>query len=227
MELPELPTIHHLEARMALACSAARPVPAAGVLGVRTLFVLLYAGAVGGSGRWLRPNQVVRMTDEQSARTAAAERVAWADASSRPRFEPQGRRWYAENTRESVREVLTTVLLPIGAVVERPGLAPTSPAPRWALHAVFAAFLCAGDDRAARALSEWLQARSESSPESAAAQRLASSLTRTASAAEAFALEFPSAAGAAHAREAARHARAAAAVLLGGGEAAGVGGTVR
>lgn len=227
MELPELPPIHQLEARTALACSAARPAPAAGVLGVRTLFVMLYAGAVEGSGRWLRPNQVVRMTDEQSARTAAPERAAWADTSSRPGFEPQGRRWYAENTRESVREVLATLLLPVGAVVERPGLAPTSPAPRWALHAAFAAFLCAGDDRAAQALSEWLRARSESSPESAGAQRLASSLTRTAAAAEAFALEFPSAAGAASAREAARHARAAAAVLLGGGEAAGVVDSVR
>jgi len=227
MELPQLPPIRMLGARLEQACAATHTAHTAGALGVRTLFVLLYAGATGGSGRWLRPNQVVRMTDLQSALTADVDRAAWADASARPGFEPRGRRWYAENTRESVREVLATVLLPIGAVTLRPGLAASSPAPRWALHPAFAAFLSAGDDRAGPLLAEWLQARSDCPREAAAAERLAASLTRAATAAEAFAAEFPSAAGADSGLGAARHARAAAAALLGRGVGAPRGETLR
>ena len=33
-------------------------------IAAKTVFVMLYVGAVEGAGRWLRPNQVTRMTDE-------------------------------------------------------------------------------------------------------------------------------------------------------------------
>ncbi len=46
-------------------------------ISARTIFVMLYAGAVEGRGQWLRPDQVTRMTDDQAAQTDDAARLAW------------------------------------------------------------------------------------------------------------------------------------------------------
>ena len=45
---------------------------------------MLYIGAVEGEERWLRPDQVTRMTDAQAALQRDAERDAWLHASMRP-----------------------------------------------------------------------------------------------------------------------------------------------
>jgi hypothetical protein len=46
-------------------------------MAAKAVFVMLYAGAVEGSDRWIRPDQVGRMTDEQAARMTQTEREAW------------------------------------------------------------------------------------------------------------------------------------------------------
>ena len=35
-------------------------------IAAKTVFTMLYVGAVDGAGRWLRPDQVTRMTDVQA-----------------------------------------------------------------------------------------------------------------------------------------------------------------
>jgi hypothetical protein len=111
-------------------------------IAARTVFVMLYAGAVEGNDIWLRPDQVTRMTDKQSAKTTAADRLAWAKASVAPSKAEIPGRWYAGNTRESVRDdTIRNALIPNTAVIERPGLPTTSPAGRYALEASFAALL--------------------------------------------------------------------------------------
>ncbi len=37
-------------------------------ISARTIFVMLYVGAIEGRNTWMRPDQVARMTDEQSNR---------------------------------------------------------------------------------------------------------------------------------------------------------------
>ena len=209
MHLPDVPSPTVLAARLSAACAAAGAPPAAAGLGGRTLFALLYAGATADSSRWLRPNQVVRMSDEQARRTSACERRSWAEASSLPGFTPDGRRWYAENTRESVREVLTGTLLRMGAVVERPGLPRTSPAPRWALAAEFAAYLCAPDGSSDAALAHWLHSRTQAPPPGEAG-RLAEQLRRAAAAAATFLRGHPRHAAASALAELSRQAGVAA-----------------
>lgn len=104
-------------------------------IAARTVFVMLYAGAVAGSNMWLRPDQVTRMTDAQAGKLTDAERLAWAKASLAPSKGEVPGRWYAVNTRESIRDdTIRYGLLENGAVVERPGLPTTSPAPRYALE---------------------------------------------------------------------------------------------
>lgn len=214
--LPPLPTLHQLDARLADAC-AATGTPLPGRIAARTLFVLLYAGAVGGTGRWLRPAQVVRMTDEQARLRSDAERVRWADAAARPGHQPAGRRWYAENTRESVREVLSGTLLAMGAVVLRPGLPAQSAAPRWALDPAFAEFLSAHGSSTPVALVAWLAARAAQEPRDASADRLAEVLLRAARAADAFLAACPGHPAGPAVRAAAGAARAAGLALSPGG----------
>ena len=96
---------------------------------------MLYVGAVDGAGVWVRPDQVTRMTDEQAAKLDEADRLAWAKTSvTSSKLDVPGR-WYAVNTRESIRDdTIRYALIQNGAVVERPGLSTTSPAGRYALR---------------------------------------------------------------------------------------------
>jgi hypothetical protein len=108
----------------------------------KTIFVMLYAGAVEGYGRWIRPDQVTRMTDDQAASDDEVAREAWAAASIKPSKADVPGRWYAVNTRESIRDdTIRYALIQNSAVIERPGLPTTSPAGRYALRADFAALL--------------------------------------------------------------------------------------
>lgn len=88
---------------------------------------------------WIRPDQVTRMTDAQAAQGTDAERVAWIKESTKSSKGEISGRWYAVNTRESIRDdTIRAGFIANGVVVEREGLATTSPAPRYALAKEFA-----------------------------------------------------------------------------------------
>jgi len=107
-------------------------------IAAKTVFVMLYVGAVEGTERWLRPDQVTRMTDAQAAAINVADRQAWTKESMKAVGSIEGR-WYAANTREPIRdETLREGLVRLGAVREREGLPTTSPLPRYALTTEFA-----------------------------------------------------------------------------------------
>lgn len=109
-------------------------------IAAKTVFVMLYLGALDGTGRWLRPDQVTRMTDTQAALTGDEARESWLEASMRPAAGYIEGRWYAANTREPIRdETLREGLVRTGAVKEREDLPTTSPRPRYALTQDFAA----------------------------------------------------------------------------------------
>ena len=108
-------------------------------MAAKTVFVMLYVGAVVGDDRWIRPDQVTRMTDEQAVRTGEDHRRDWTSESLRRIRGEVANRWYAGNTREPIRdETLREGLIRTGAVVEREGLPTTSSKPRYALSADFA-----------------------------------------------------------------------------------------
>ncbi len=108
-------------------------------IAAKTVFVMIYVDAVEGRGNWLRPDQVRRMTDKQSVLTGKPDREAWAKWSVKPSKEDIPGSWYAVNTRESIRDdTIRNALVANGAIIERPGLATTSPAGRYALQAEFA-----------------------------------------------------------------------------------------
>lgn len=130
-------------------------------MAAKTIFVILYAGAVEGTDRWLRPDQVTKMTDEQAFKTSDAERLSWAEKS----LVPGGMKdisgcWYAQNTREPIRdETLRSGLIITGAVVERLGLPTTSAKPRYALNREFAALFndSISEETVKRKIRNWQQ----------------------------------------------------------------------
>ena len=125
-------------------------------IAAKTVFVMLYVGAVEGTERWLRPDQVTRMTDSQAAMANDQDREAWLAESMRPATGYIEGRWYAANTREPIRdETLREGLVRMGAVKEREGLPTTSPSPRYALAEEFARLFDPGlTEEALKAASE-------------------------------------------------------------------------
>jgi len=109
-------------------------------LAASTIFTALYIGAIEGSEIFLGPKHVYRMTDKQAARTDDTSRNRYASNILRAGFQPSGRRWYSDNTREPIRdETLREGLVATGAVIERAGVPTTSSKPRYALSTSFAA----------------------------------------------------------------------------------------
>lgn len=104
-----------------------------------TVFAMLYVGAVEGTDRFLAPKQVYRMTDRQAVKRTDRERHDYAHTSLKAKFKAPGKDWYADTSREPIRdETLREGLIEIGAVISRSGVATTSSRPRYALTRPFA-----------------------------------------------------------------------------------------
>ncbi|MEX3671143.1 BsuBI/PstI family type II restriction endonuclease [Paraburkholderia phenoliruptrix] len=127
-------------------------------MAAKTLWVFLYGGMVEDQGRLLRPSHVYFYTADQAALTADEERLAWVKNSTRPGFRPGGERWYADTTREPIRdETIRLGFVDIGAVGKVPGVATTSSSPIYYLKSDFAALLDPGLNGEAldAAISAW------------------------------------------------------------------------
>lgn len=105
-----------------------------------TIFTMLYIGAVEGREVYISPLHVYRMTSEQSLLSFEHDRITYASLSKKKNFQPTGTRWYADNTREPIRdETIREGLMQFGAVLSAPGIPTTSSKPRYALQKQFAA----------------------------------------------------------------------------------------
>ena len=109
-------------------------------LSASTVFVALYVGAIHGIGGVIGPKHVYRMTDVQAAADDLASRAEYAQAINKAGHFAPGKPWYADTTREPIRdETLREGLVSIGAFIERTDLPTTSSKPRYALQPEFAA----------------------------------------------------------------------------------------
>jgi hypothetical protein len=116
-------------------------------LAASAVFVFLYADAVG-QRRLLRPSMVLWMCDEAAARTSSEERNAWYEAALAGKrslaallatWGIDHKPWYADNTREPLRDEAFRAWARYGAVVRDETVATTSSSPQWSLDEEFAA----------------------------------------------------------------------------------------
>lgn len=143
MTLPPLPQVKDIRNRLLLIFPEGTPNRGycTREMAAKTVFVMLYMGAVENVGKFLRPDQVSRMTDIQAAKKDNDSRLSWAIDSLKERGDIPGR-WYAVGSREPIRdETLRAGLIPTGAVGEKPDVATTSPAGRYYLRDSFAVLL--------------------------------------------------------------------------------------
>jgi hypothetical protein len=104
------------------------------------IFTMIYIGATEGNGIYLKPMDVYRMTEEHSQLSDNASRSKYHQESKKKNFAPAGERWYADNTRESIRdEAIREGLVTVGAVLQLSGIPTTSSKPRYFLQSDFAA----------------------------------------------------------------------------------------
>lgn len=127
-------------------------------MAAKTVFVMLYVGAVEGADSWIRPSQVTDMSDEQAALASPEQRDAWATMSlSSVKARPLNA-WYAPNSREPIRdETLRTGLIQCQAVIERQGIPTTSAKPKYALNKAFASLFdpTLTGERLSQAITGW------------------------------------------------------------------------
>lgn len=141
-ELPPLVDVDAVRQRLAAIFPDAFPDRAilVGKMAAQVVFVFLYGGFVEGGGRLLRPSLVYFFTAEQARRTKLDERLAWLSTAFKPGHRPSGKRWYADTSRESIRDdLMRNRLLVMGVLGRKEGVATTSSAPVYFLRPTFAA----------------------------------------------------------------------------------------
>jgi hypothetical protein len=127
-------------------------------MAARTIFVMLYIGAIEGSGMWMAPKHVYRMGTVQSNLRSDPDRDAYIQFVQRPGSPSPGDRWFQDNTREPIRdETLKDSLVLMGAVVTRPGIPTTSSKGRYAIQSAFASLFdpALTDEPLATAMAAW------------------------------------------------------------------------
>jgi len=108
-------------------------------IAARTVFVMMYVGAIDGKDTWIGPKHVYRMGDAQAALQSDESRTAYAASVEKPGYRAPPDRWFQDNTREPIRdETLKDGLVRVGAVIVRSGLPTTSSKPRYALQSAIA-----------------------------------------------------------------------------------------
>ena len=101
-----------------------------GLMAAKVIYVFLYGGFVEGTGRYLRPSFIYLFTEEQAQKTTDEDRIYWVVNASKAGFRPSGTRWYADTSREPIRDdLMRNVLLPLGIMLKRPGAATTASTP--------------------------------------------------------------------------------------------------
>lgn len=158
--LPRLSSVEEVRLRLEMIFPEAFPDRGIliGIMAARVIFVFLYGGFIEGHGRFLRPSHVYFFTEEQSRKTTVADRNLWLSVATRPGHRPKGERWYADNSREGIRDdLMRNQLLRFGIIQKLPGYAVTSSSPINFLSADFAVLFDPelNGDAHASAITEW------------------------------------------------------------------------
>lgn len=110
-----------------------------GSMAAKVIYVFLYGGFIEGAVRCLRPSYIYLFTDAQANKVSVEQRNEWAVVAGKSGFRPEGIRWYADTSRESIRDdLMRNQLLRMGIAHKLSGEAVTSSKPIWYLDRAFA-----------------------------------------------------------------------------------------
>jgi len=104
---------------------------------VNIIFTMIYSGAVEGAGIWIGPKHVYRMSTMQASIVDDDVRRDYGMNAWKRRFVNIGKAWYADTSREQIRDETIRALMRSGAVIERSNIATTSSKPRYAMASDF------------------------------------------------------------------------------------------
>jgi hypothetical protein len=127
-------------------------------LAASTIFAMIYIGAIEGTNRYLAPKHVYRMTDLQAGLNTIEDRLLYSKNAIKPGSVIQGKQWYADTTREPIRdETLRNGLIPLGVAGANESLATTSSKPRYFLYSHFVHLFDPNlkDEPLMKAINEW------------------------------------------------------------------------
>src|ERR1700686_4191187 len=105
--LPPLPDISEIQRRLQVIFPEGTPQRGyvTREIAARTIFVMLYIGAIEGSGLWMGPKHVYRMGSLQSGQREDAQRENYRTMVERPgHSDTPIDRWFQDNTREPIRD---------------------------------------------------------------------------------------------------------------------------
>jgi hypothetical protein len=140
-ELPRVPSVSEIKSRLEkifpdgleMRTNLVREMAA------KVVYVFLYGDMVEGKDRFLQPSHVYKFTDVQAALLDDAARELWFTTSTKSGFRAEGRAWYADTSKEPIRDdTIKNGFLKIGAVGKRPGVAVTANIPVYFLQSDFA-----------------------------------------------------------------------------------------
>ena len=77
-----------------------------GQLAARVMYVFIYGGFIEGSERFIRPSHIYLFTDRQESLTSSEERIKWIQNAHKNGFRAEGNRWYADTSKEQIRDDL-------------------------------------------------------------------------------------------------------------------------
>lgn len=137
----QIVSVDEVQRRLGVAFPEAFPDRAVlvGRMAARVVFVFLYGGFIEGAQRYLRPSVIYFFTAQQARKTSDEERRAWCDNAFKPKFRPAGDRWYADTSRESIRDdLIRNRLSRMGLVGRKPGVPTNSSKSTYFLRSAFA-----------------------------------------------------------------------------------------
>lgn len=122
--LPSLIPLPEVKARLELIFPESFPDRAqlVGIAAARVVFVFLYGGFIEDHERFLRPSHIYFFTEEQSLASSDEARRDWIIGALKPGARPPGKRWYADTSRETIRDdIMRNRLLKLGIMHKRSG----------------------------------------------------------------------------------------------------------
>jgi len=110
-----------------------------GLMAARVIFVFLYGGFIEGYGRHLRPSYIYLFTENQERKLRNEDRLNWIKSIALKGHRLPGKRWYADTTREPIRDdLMRNQLLRLGIMQKVPGVPITASRPVYFLTRDFA-----------------------------------------------------------------------------------------